>query len=57
MNDIIRICNSTIRFLKFTLNIMIYKDFEGILSKLVWKKNTLLTTHPILPTNAVSIAR
>ena len=46
-----------IRFSKFTLNIMIYKDFEGILSKLVWKKNTLLTTHPILPTNAVPIAR
>ena len=57
MNDIIRICNSIIRFSKFTLNIMIYKDFEGILSKLVRKKNTLLTTHPILPTNAVSIAR
>ena len=57
MKDIIKMCNLMIIFSKFTLNIMIYKDFEGILSKLVWKKNTLLTTHPILPTNAVSIAR
>ena len=33
MKDIIRAFNPTVIFSKFTLNIKIYKEFEGILSK------------------------
>ena len=33
MKDVIRTFNSTVIFSKFTLNIKIYKEFEGILSK------------------------
>ena len=33
MKDIIRTFNPTVIFSKFTLNIKIYKEFEGILSK------------------------
>ena len=36
--DIIKTFNPTVRFSKFTLNIKIYKEFEGFLSKLVWKE-------------------
>ena len=35
IKDMIRIYNITVRFLKFTLNIKIYKEFEKFLSKLV----------------------
>ena len=33
MKDIIRIFNPTVLFSKFTLNIKIYEEFEGILFK------------------------
>ena len=33
MKDIIRAFNPTVIFSKFTLNILIYEKFEGILSK------------------------
>ena len=29
MEDIIRACNQTVKFSKFTLNIKVYKKFEG----------------------------
>ena len=31
-------CNLTVRFSKFTLNINIYDEFVGFLSKLVWRE-------------------
>ena len=33
MKNIIRACNPTVRISKFTLNIKIYEEFEGFLSK------------------------
>ena len=36
--DVIRTCNITVRFSKFTLNINIYDEFVGFLSKLVWRE-------------------
>jgi len=39
MKEIIRTCNLTIRFSKFTLNIKIYKEFEGFLSRAVGVTN------------------
>jgi len=42
MKSIIRICHLTIRFLKFTLNIIIYKEFEGFLFYLVWREAFIL---------------
>ena len=36
IKDVIRTCNLTIRFSKFTLNIKIYDEFVGFLSKLIW---------------------
>ena len=38
MKKIIRTCNLTVRFSKFTLNIEIYEEFIEFLSKLVWRK-------------------
>ena len=38
MNDIIRTCNPTVRFSKFTFNIKIYEEFVRFLSKLVWRE-------------------
>ena len=38
MKNIIRICNLTVRFSKFTLNIEIYEEFIKFLSKLVWRE-------------------
>ena len=38
MKDIIRTCNPTVRFSKLTLNIKIYKDFEWLLFKLIWRE-------------------
>ena len=38
IKDVIRTCNLTIRFSKFTLNINIYDEFVGFLSKLVWRE-------------------
>ena len=35
MKNIIKICNPTVKFLKFTLNIKIDKRFEGFLFKLI----------------------
>ena len=36
--DVIRTCNITVRFSKFTLNIKIYDEFIRFLSKLVWRE-------------------
>ena len=41
MKNIIRTCNTTIRFSKFTLNIKIYEEFVKFLSKLVWRETLL----------------
>ena len=38
MKDIIRICNSTVRFSKFTFNIKVYDKFKRFFSKLVWRE-------------------
>ena len=38
MEEIIRTCNSTFRFSKFTSNKMIFIEFEGFLFKLVWRE-------------------
>ena len=38
MKNIIRTCNLTVRFLKFTLNIEIYGEFVEFLSKLIWRE-------------------
>ena len=47
MKDIIRTFNPTIRFSKFKLNIKIYEEFEGFLSKLVWRETLFIlkVTH------------
>ena len=39
--DVTRTCNLTVRFSKFTLNINIYDEFVGFLSKLVWRETLL----------------
>ena len=39
--DIISTCNLNVRFLKFTLNIKIYKKFEEFFFKLVLRENFL----------------
>ena len=44
MKDTIRTYNPTVKFSKFTFNIKIYEEFEGFLSKLVWRK-TLFSHH------------
>ena len=38
MKNIVRSCNLTVRFSKFTLNIEIYEEFVEFLSKLVWRE-------------------
>ena len=38
MEDIIRTCNPIIRFSKFTSNKKIEEEFEGFLSKIVWRE-------------------
>ena len=38
MKDIIRICNPTVRFSKFTFNIKVYDKFKIFFSKLVWRE-------------------
>ena len=54
MKDVIRTCNLTVRFLKFTLNIKINDEFVGFLSKLVWRETLfmlkLLYLHALSPT-------
>ena len=45
MTNIIRTCNLTVRFLKFTLNIKIYKEFVEFLSKLVWRKTVFFLKY------------
>ena len=37
MRDIIKTCNSIVRFSKFTSNKKIFAKFEWFLFKLVWK--------------------
>ena len=44
MKDVIRTCNLTVRFSKFTLNINIYAGFIKFLSKLIWRE-TLFHEH------------
>ena len=44
MEDIVRACNSTVRFSKFTLNIKVHKKFEGrnfvqLLGELIFYRN------------------
>ena len=38
IKDVIRTCNPTVRFSKFTLNINIHDKFVGFLFKLVWRE-------------------
>ena len=38
LKDVIITYNLMVRFLKFTLNIKIYDEFVGFLSKLVWRE-------------------
>ena len=45
MKDIIRTCNPTVKFSKFTLNIKIYEKFKEFLSKL--EKNFVHKIHKI----------
>ena len=47
-----------VRFLKFTLNINIYGEFVGFLSKLVWRETLFFGKHPLihlLPTLYLSL--
>ena len=48
IKDVIRTCNLTVRFSKFTLNINIYDKFVGFLSKLVWRENLFFQLHTSL---------
>ena len=45
MKNIIRTCNLSVRFSKFTFNIEIYEEFVEFLSKLFWRE-TLFNPHP-----------
>ena len=38
MKNIIRTCNLTVKFSKFTLNIEMHEEFVEFLSKLIWRE-------------------
>ena len=42
MKNIVRTCNLTVRFSKFTLNIEIYEEFVEFLSKLFWRETLFI---------------
>ena len=42
MKNIIKTCNLTVRFSKFTLNIEIYEKFVKFLFKLIWRETLFL---------------
>ena len=49
MKDIIRTCNLTVRFSKFTLNIKIKEKFVGFFSKLVWRETLFILPNTGMP--------
>ena len=46
-----------VRFSKFTLNIKIYKEFEGFLSKLVWRETLFSPQSHCSPTQLWNYSR
>ena len=48
LHDIIRVCNSMVEFSKFTLNIKIYEEFKGFLSKQVQRETLFRLCSPSL---------